>query len=69
MHHYLFDSAGSAYAEIRTDNDGNQNIRQLNQSYISGRYNVKTNTTIDGSGKYIGKGNLLSSLVSPINNY
>ena len=67
---------GGAYVSIENLRDRNGHllgwIKEVNGNYelrdasgrLLGRYNPKTNVTIDRSGRLVGRGNLLAALIN-----
>lgn len=58
----LKDSRGLIIGRIKTAADGKQTIHDA-QGLIRGRYDPKSNRTLDAHGLFYGNGNLLTSVL------
>jgi len=59
----LRDARGLLLGKVETKPDGKQELRDSRGS-LKGNYNPKNNETRDQRGALVGKGNILSSLLS-----
>lgn len=59
----LRDARGSLLGKVETKSDGKQELRDSRGS-LKGNYNPTNNETRDHRGALVGKGNILSSLLS-----
>lgn len=58
----LRDRNNRLIGKIRTRSDGKLELRDAS-AFFKGTYDSKTNDTRDANGKFIGKGNLLTTLL------
>jgi hypothetical protein len=59
----LRDARGALLGKVETKSDGKQELRDA-KGALKGNYNPSYNETRDQRGALVGKGNLLSSLLS-----